>query len=75
MELRTDYSNVSFQNNGKLKLLIIVGTVPRLSVSQPSSTRLVSILMLSLPTRGRTMTTILMAYSSRTSSSRILRFI
>ena len=28
MELRTDYSNVGFQNNGKLKLLIIVGTRP-----------------------------------------------
>lgn len=24
----TDYSNVSFKNNGKLKLLIIVGTRP-----------------------------------------------
>ena len=30
MELRTDYSNVSFQNNGKLKLLIIVGTRPEI---------------------------------------------
>ena len=30
MELRTDYSNVSFQNNGKLKLLIIVGTHPEI---------------------------------------------
>ena len=25
-----DYSNVSFQNNGKLKLLIIVGTRPEI---------------------------------------------
>lgn len=25
-----DYSNVSFQNNGKLKLLIIVGTRPKI---------------------------------------------
>ena len=30
MELRTDYSNVSFVNNGKLKLLIIVGTRPEI---------------------------------------------
>ena len=30
MELRTDYSNVGFQNNGKLKLLIIVGTRPEI---------------------------------------------
>ena len=28
MELKTDYSNVSFANNGKLKVLIIVGTRP-----------------------------------------------
>lgn len=30
MELRTDYSNISFANNGKLKLLIIVGTRPEI---------------------------------------------
>ena len=30
MELRTDYSNVCFANNGKLKLLIIVGTRPEI---------------------------------------------
>ena len=30
MELRTEYSNVSFANNGKLKLLIIVGTRPEI---------------------------------------------
>lgn len=30
MELRTDYSNISFMNNGKLKLLIIVGTRPEI---------------------------------------------
>ena len=30
MELRTDYSNVSFANNGKLKLLIIAGTRPEI---------------------------------------------
>lgn len=30
MDLRTDYSNVGFQNNGKLKLLIIVGTRPEI---------------------------------------------
>ena len=28
--MKTDYSNVSFQNNGKLKLLIIVGTRPEI---------------------------------------------
>lgn len=30
MELRTDYSKVAFANNGKLKLLIIVGTRPEI---------------------------------------------
>ena len=30
MEIRTDYSEVKFQNNGKLKLLIIVGTRPEI---------------------------------------------
>ena len=30
MELRTDYSSVSWKNNGKLKLLIIVGTRPEI---------------------------------------------
>lgn len=30
MEMRTDYSDIVFQNNGKLKLLIIVGTRPEI---------------------------------------------
>lgn len=30
MELRTDYSDVRFQDNGKIKLLIIVGTRPEI---------------------------------------------
>ncbi len=30
MEIRTDYSDVKFQDNGKLKLLIIVGTRPEI---------------------------------------------
>ncbi len=30
MEIRTDYSNVKFKDNGKLKLLIIVGTRPEI---------------------------------------------
>lgn len=30
MEINLDYSNVSFKNNGKLKLLIIVGTRPEI---------------------------------------------
>ena len=30
MEIRTDYSNVKWQENGKLKLLIIVGTRPEI---------------------------------------------
>lgn len=30
MNMQLDYSNVSFQNNGKLKLLIIVGTRPEI---------------------------------------------
>ena len=32
MDIKLDYSDVSFQNNGKLKLLIIVAPVPRSSV-------------------------------------------
>ena len=30
MEIKTDYSDLKFQNNGKLKLLIIVGTRPEI---------------------------------------------
>ena len=30
MEITTDYSNVKWQENGKLKLLIIVGTRPEI---------------------------------------------
>lgn len=30
MEIKTDYSDIQFQNNGKLKLLIIVGTRPEI---------------------------------------------
>ena len=30
MEIRTDYSDVKFKDNGKLKLLIIVGTRPEI---------------------------------------------
>ncbi len=30
MEIKTDYSDISFKNNGKLKLLIIVGTRPEI---------------------------------------------
>ena len=30
MEIRTDYSDVHFKENGKLKLLIIVGTRPEI---------------------------------------------
>ena len=30
MEMKLDYSDVSFKNNGKLKLLIIVGTRPEI---------------------------------------------
>ena len=30
MQIRTDYSNVKFANNGKLKLLVIVGTRPEI---------------------------------------------
>ena len=29
-EIRTDYSNIHFKDNGKLKLLIIVGTRPEI---------------------------------------------
>ena len=30
MDMKLDYTNVRFQNNGKLKLLIIVGTRPEI---------------------------------------------
>ena len=30
MEIKTDYSNIKWQNNGRLKLLIIVGTRPEI---------------------------------------------
>lgn len=30
IELKTDYSNIQFADNGKLKLLIIVGTRPEI---------------------------------------------
>ena len=30
MDIKLDYSDISFQNNGKLKLLIIVGTRPEI---------------------------------------------
>ena len=30
MEMKLDYSDVSFRNDGKLKLLIIVGTRPEI---------------------------------------------
>ena len=30
MSIRTDYSGISFQNDGRLKLLIIVGTRPEI---------------------------------------------
>ena len=30
MEIRTDYSDIKFKDNGKLKLLIIVGTRPEI---------------------------------------------
>ena len=30
MEIKTDYSDIEFQENGKLKLLIIVGTRPEI---------------------------------------------
>ena len=30
MKIRTNYSSIKFKNNGKLKLLIIVGTRPEI---------------------------------------------
>ena len=30
MDMKLDYSDISFENNGKLKLLIIVGTRPEI---------------------------------------------
>lgn len=68
MELRTDYSNVSFQNNGKLKLLIIVGTRPeiiRLAVII-NKARWYFDVILAHTTLVRTMTITSMACSSRT---------
>lgn len=42
---KLDYSDIKFKDNGKLKLIIVVGTRPRLSVWQLLSPNVVSILM------------------------------
>ena len=36
MNLRTDYSDVHFRNDGRLKLLIIVGTRPEIIIYEPT---------------------------------------
>lgn len=53
MEMKLDYSDVAFRNDGKLKLLIIVGTRRRSSVWRRSSTSAANILTAFSPTRGR----------------------
>ena len=60
--MKTDYNNVRFKNNGKLKLLIIVGTRPeiiRLAAVINKSTS-------SSPTPDKTTTTISTVFSSKT---------
>ena len=42
---KLDYSDIKFKDNGKLKLIIVVGTRPELSVWQLLSPNVVSILM------------------------------
>ena len=66
MELKTDYSDIKFAENGKLKLLIIVGTRPEIirlaavinktSALQPLSVSAASISTQSLLIQARTMT-------------------
>ena len=75
MNLRTDYSDVHFKDNGKLKLLIIVGTRPEIIrlAAVINKTRQYFDVILAL--RVRTMTTTSMAYSSTTSSLQTLRYI
>ena len=58
MEMKLDYSDISFQNNGKLKLLIIVGTRPEIIRLVPSSISAASILTVFWPTPVRITITI-----------------
>ena len=53
----SDYSSISFKNNGKLKLLIIVGTRPEIIRLAAVINKTRNILMLSWPTPARTTTT------------------
>ena len=67
METKYDYSNVSFANNGKLKLLIIVGT-------RPEIIRLAAVIN-KCRTPDKTTTTTSMVSSFATSSWPTLRYI
>ena len=54
MELKTDYSDIKFAENGKLKLLIIVGTRPE--IIRLAAVSAASISTQSLLIQARTMT-------------------
>ena len=53
MDIKLDYSQVRFQENGRLKLLIIVGTVRKSSAWRLSSTNAAVILTVFWPTPAR----------------------
>ena len=73
MSLKLDYSDVRFRNNGRLKLLIIVGTRPE--IIRLSAVITANTLTASLPTPGRTTITISTASFSGTCAWTIRRFI
>ena len=56
MELKTDYSDIKFAENGKLKLLIIVGTRPEIIRLARLSTSAACTSIQSLHIQVRTMT-------------------
>lgn len=65
--MKTDYSDIKFKNNGKLKLLIIVGTRPEIiRLAAPLSTSAESILTAYSHTRVKTTIIILTVCSLRT---------
>ena len=58
MEMKLDYSDVAFRNDGKLKLLIIVGTRPEIIRLAAVINKCRKYLTAFSPTRGRITTTI-----------------
>ena len=64
MEIKLDYSDISFQNNGKLKLLIIVGTRPEIIRLAAVINKCRTYFDTVLAHTGRTTTITSMAFSS-----------